>query len=397
MKKIYIVILVVFTVLNVNAQWQQLGNIPINCLTINGTKMYAGTPQNNGIFYTSNNGDTWTYANYVGGYGWPINIHSIIINGSKIIAGTEYRLVFSSDLYGNNWAHPYYAGMVNDAEVYSLAMSGSNIWAGTQYGVYLSSDYGNTWNLSYGMPGGSYVYSLVKTGAKIFAGTNYGMFLSNDNGNNWTAVNSGLPPSGSATISSIAISGTKIFIGTLSQGIFFSNDNGNNWTEVNTGLTNNNISSLVISGTRIFAGSFSGNVFLSQNNGSNWIPFNTGLTVINVNALAINGTYIFAGTNIGTWRRPLVEVTADLDETNLDDTEINIYPNPLTTQTTISFVEEQRNSTIKIRDVFGKEIKTISITGKELEIEKGEMKAGIYFVQVIDVNKNVVNKKIIVQ
>lgn len=44
-----------------------------------------------------------------------------------------------------------------------------------------------------------------------------------------------------------------------------------------------------------------------------------------------------------------------------------------------------------------KEVKTINFTGKQILIEKGEMKKGIYFVQVVDSNKNVVNKKIVVQ
>lgn len=78
-------------------------------------------------------------------------------------------------------------------------------------------------------------------------------------------------------------------------------------------------------------------------------------------------------------------------------TTVNIYPNPFTSQTNISFSEEQKNTRIKIMDVLGKEISTRIFTGKELIIEKGEMKAGIYFLQIIDVNKNMVNKKIVVQ
>ncbi len=47
-------------------------------------------------------------------------------------------------------------------------------------------------------------------------------------------------------------------------------------------------------------------------------------------------------------------------------------------------------------DVVGKEIKTISFTGKLCVIEKGTMQSGIYFVQITDENKNVVNRKIVV-
>lgn len=76
---------------------------------------------------------------------------------------------------------------------------------------------------------------------------------------------------------------------------------------------------------------------------------------------------------------------------------MSVYPNPFSFQTTIEFNEYQKNTTIKIMDVLGKEVKTINFTGKQLLLEKGEMKKGIYFVQVVDSNKNVVNKKIVVQ
>lgn len=78
-------------------------------------------------------------------------------------------------------------------------------------------------------------------------------------------------------------------------------------------------------------------------------------------------------------------------------TIIEIFPNPFTFQTNITFSEEQKNTTIKITDILGQEIKTINFTGRQLVIDKGEMKAGIYFVQTIDEKKNDTNKKIIVQ
>jgi hypothetical protein len=76
---------------------------------------------------------------------------------------------------------------------------------------------------------------------------------------------------------------------------------------------------------------------------------------------------------------------------------ITIYPNPFTLQTNIAFDREQKNITIKIADVIGKEIKTINFSGKQLTIDKGAMKEGVYFVQIINEKGNVANKKIIIQ
>ena len=81
-----------------------------------------------------------------------------------------------------------------------------------------------------------------------------------------------------------------------------------------------------------------------------------------------------------------------------DSSYISIYPNPFTYQTTISFSEEQNNTIVKIKDIFGQEIKTVILSGaRKLLIEKGEMKAGIYFVQIIDDNGNIKNNKVVVQ
>ncbi|MCE3278840.1 MAG: hypothetical protein K0S44_1031 [Bacteroidetes bacterium] len=80
-----------------------------------------------------------------------------------------------------------------------------------------------------------------------------------------------------------------------------------------------------------------------------------------------------------------------------DIQNISVYPNPFTSQTTLTFTKEQKNTTIKIMGVLGEEIKIINFTGQHLTIEKGEMKEGIYFIQVVDHNKFVYNRKIIIQ
>ena len=85
---------------------------------------------------------------------------------------------------------------------------------------------------------------------------------------------------------------------------------------------------------------------------------------------------------------------AGIVENNLA-ASINIYPNPFTSQTTITFPQEQKNTNLQITDVLGKEIKIINFTGKQLIIEKGEMDAGTYFLRV-KTEQEIVSKKIII-
>ncbi|MFZ2205519.1 MAG: choice-of-anchor tandem repeat GloVer-containing protein [Minisyncoccia bacterium] len=163
---------------------------------------------------------------------------------------------------------------------------------------------------------------------------------------------------------------------------------------VTTYLTVNNISVSVSGG--IFTASASpatyqwiscsnGNTPLEQQSGQSFTANTNGnyAVIIIQNGLACTST-CHNITNVGIAENSL---TAD----------VNIYPNPFTSQTTIAFAQEQKNTFIKIMDVLGKEVKTINFSGKELIIEKEGMQEGIYFLQIIDVNKKVLNKKVIIQ
>ncbi|HRG33311.1 MAG: T9SS type A sorting domain-containing protein [Saprospiraceae bacterium] len=74
-----------------------------------------------------------------------------------------------------------------------------------------------------------------------------------------------------------------------------------------------------------------------------------------------------------------------------------VYPNPLTSETTLSFSEEQKNTTIKIIDLFGKEIRSHNFNGKEFILKRGELINGIYFLQILDEHRNLTNKKIVIE
>jgi Secretion system C-terminal sorting domain len=89
--------------------------------------------------------------------------------------------------------------------------------------------------------------------------------------------------------------------------------------------------------------------------------------------------------------------TLEINETTKGETNIIIAPNPFTLETTINFKEEQKNTILKIFNLLGEELKTINFSGKQLTIEKGNINAGIYFVQTTDERKKINIKKIIIQ
>jgi hypothetical protein len=94
----------------------------------------------------------------------------------------------------------------------------------------------------------------------------------------------------------------------------------------------------------------------------------------------------------------LSQRTTAINSWGMDNSvKMNVYPNPFTTQTNIVFSEMQKNSTIRIVDILGKEIRSIHFSGDRLTLEKGNMKKGIYFIQAIDVARNISIQKLILQ
>lgn len=77
---------------------------------------------------------------------------------------------------------------------------------------------------------------------------------------------------------------------------------------------------------------------------------------------------------------------------------ISIHPNPVSTSTNIHFSKSVQNATLKITNVKGQEIKTISsVFGNSIEMDRENLSNGIYIIQliqndkIISVNKFIVN------
>jgi len=142
-------------------------------------------------------------------------------------------------------------------------------------------------------PYGGYISSFAISGTNLFVGTDDGgVYRSTNNGTSWMVVNSGLTNS---YVFSLAVSGINLFAGTEDGGVFLSTDNSTSWTAVNSGLTISAVRSLAVSRTNLFAGTQRG-VFLSTNNGTSWTAVNSGLTISAVPSLAVSDTNLFAAT-----------------------------------------------------------------------------------------------------
>lgn len=74
-----------------------------------------------------------------------------------------------------------------------------------------------------------------------------------------------------------------------------------------------------------------------------------------------------------------------------------VFPNPVTEQLTIVFSVLQKNTKISITDLLGKEVRTVLFSGKEMSLPRGNLKDGIYLIQVVSENETIQRQKIIVR
>jgi photosystem II stability/assembly factor-like uncharacterized protein len=155
-----------------------------------------------------------------------------------------------------------------------------------------------------------------------------------------------------------------------------------------------------VNGNFCMAANDAGNVAYTTDGGLIWQTETTGINfIVNgvYNVITTPGGYCFMLNSPGgeIKKRPEPLVAGIYNPAG--DFNIAIYPNPFTSQTTISFSEQQRNTRIRITDIFGKEIKTINFSGKQLSTVLEEMKVGIYFLTITGERKSIVHRKIIIQ
>lgn len=134
----------------------------------NGINLFAGTA--NGIFISTNNGVNWTKINT----GLPADsmfIKSIAIEGSTILALTNYFTAILSTDNGVHWNNATWFTSSPDPDINSVLLYGVNILIATYNGIYLSSNNGKSWTqINLGLPNDFWPQSITISNTNIFVG-----------------------------------------------------------------------------------------------------------------------------------------------------------------------------------------------------------------------------------
>ncbi len=278
----------------------------INALGFNGTDLYTGTLNSQGVWKTSDNGDNWVLTNTSTRSN--ATYSSVVGDGSTVYAGTGTNGILRSTDNGANWISSN-NGIDVYGEVRSLMVSAGSVLAGTKAGIYRTANSGADWIKSSSGIKAHQMANLVVLGSDIFVGTvTGGVLKSSDEGNSWTAANNGLPininfgtytlRSNSTTLfaydrtsvnsgtsweipTSPGLGGYYIEHGTArfavksytDAGVYRSMDNGASWTLVNNGISSTPelVVNIFSDGTTLYVGTDVG-YYYSTDNGDNWIP-----------------------------------------------------------------------------------------------------------------------------
>lgn len=186
---------------------------------------------------------------------------------SIVFVTTAYDGVFKSSNGGDTWV-PSSTGLPSGGTghiaIDPTAPSTLYVSASNPRQVFRSTDGGATWAY-YDLTTYAQIQAIaVDANGTVYVSSLYGYWLEkrSRNGTSWSVTTSTSDP----TINAIAIDPTntsKIFVGTGSSGVLVSTNGGSSWTAMNPGLTELNVLRLVLnpSGTAIYAGAGGGGVF----------------------------------------------------------------------------------------------------------------------------------------
>lgn len=279
----------VFRSINFGNTWQNINlgvvNLYVSTFAVSGQSVFAGT-KDRGIFRSTDNGDTWMAANN----GLSSTFTTQVLTGKDRVYSVVGGKVYYTQNNGDSWTE-----MPGVSGVRTIAFKDEQLFAGAEEGIFMTPDNGGEWfKINYSLN----VRCMTISAGNIFVGTELsGIYVSSDNGKNFNVVNNGIPEM--FTINSLAAIGTSVFAATDGAGVYFSINSGASWLPVNNGLVSQRVLTLHIDKANLFAGTFGG-VFISRDNGNSWQNIGEGITNGQmINCFSVSGNNLYVGTDRG--------------------------------------------------------------------------------------------------
>ena len=300
-----------------------LGTLAVVALTLGATGCLNGTPAQSGVFVTKDAGTSWTATPDLTSPDTqkpdaypPLEVNAVGVSrrdANFVVAGTGDDIYQSTD-GGGKWERlterlPSSTKAMTVQTVTFHPTQGNTYFLGGVSGGYgkviRSSDDGKTLQdiFTVSKPGQSVTSIAVspESGA-LFAGDQLGsVYRSPDGGTTWQRVFSvdRIP------VTSLAVSGKDIYVGTGGEGIWRSTDGGTTFAPINgnLGRSNQTVWSLAAGFGSLYAGTDDG-LFATRDFGASWAPVGNPLPAdgSRILAIAISGSNLYFSTNAVVYR-----------------------------------------------------------------------------------------------
>ncbi|WP_410004780.1 VPS10 domain-containing protein [Aequorivita nionensis] len=384
-------------------------------------RLYGGTQDNNTIRTLTGSANDWN--SIIGGDGFHVNVDPI--DNNYVYGESQYGNLRRSTNGGNsfqngtngisgsdrvNWNTPVILSPFNP----EMMFYGSNK-------LYTSSR-AVSWtaispDLTDGLhPSGSLAFGTLTAIAAsynnldvIYTGSDDGnVNVTFDGGTTWTNVSAGLPDQYITSIAMVpsddmiayvTVSGFKYL--DYTPRVFKTTDGGQNWTDISSNLPNIPVNDIITyPAENILFVATDLNVWYSKDDGANWTILGNNLPLTVVMDLKFHEPTqtLYAGTFGRGMHSYDISDILSVDNTELTSNSIKIYPNPATSEFTIS-QNLSEEGTVQLYDISGKKIKSLFNgnfgTNKTITVKTDGIAAGVYFVKV-NIGKQSVTKKLII-
>ena len=314
-------------------------------------------------------------------YGWPL------------ISPQSPYILYSSDL-GNTWNSLINPPPFSRDDPYRITCFQNGFFAREDEIIYFTDNLGMTWkNTSI-----SAEYCNNINGLEVYNGIPYvtacgsGELLKRNSDAGWVLSNTGLPTDREP--GAIVYCEGAIFTYVNQRGMYVSLNNGDTWSLLDNGLPARDFT---YKNSNLFITTSKG-VFMTSDFGQHWIPINDGLKNLNIGSIILVRDTLYVGTyGNGIWKQALSDITVETKDVEPSSDTFTLFPNPLSTQTTLQTTISLHNATLTVFNSMGQKVAQMNnINGQSISFNRDHLVSGLYVIQITENNKLLAAKKLII-